>query len=120
MIAFEEQQILRSINEMSDDPMAAKEKFDLHLQKVIQLNVDLIASSTKSIVTEDGQEVTDPGFIMEFYTNAQNKTIKTIQEQITKFGQEGGIKPVDVNCNNEECGKEFPITITFDYASFFE
>jgi hypothetical protein len=119
MIAFEEQQILRSINDMADDPVAAKANFDSHLQKVIQLNVDLLASSTESIVTEDGQVVREPGFILEFYNNAENKTIKAIQEQITNFSIQGGVKPVDVNCNNEECGKEFPITITFDYASFF-
>ena len=119
MIAFEEQQILRSIGNSDADPQGAKQQFDDHLQKVIQLNIGLLASSTESITTEDGTLVTDPGFIIEFYDNAENKIIKQVQAHITKLQQDGGIKPITVNCNNEECGKEFPVTLTFDYASFF-
>lgn len=119
MIAFEEQQILRSIGDMADNPQEAKERFDTHLKNIIDLNVNTLASQTESITTEDGQVVTDLAFITEFYNNATNKTIKTIQEYVNKLNVNGGVKPVDVNCNNEECGKEFPITITFDYASFF-
>jgi len=119
MIAFEEQQILRSIGDMADNPQEAKEKFDTHLKNIIDLNVNALASQTESITTEDGQVVTDLAFITEFYNNATNKTIKTIQKYVNKLNVNGGVKPVDVNCNNEECGKEFPITITFDYASFF-
>ena len=119
MIAFEEQQILRSISDMPDNPQEAKERFDTHLKNIIDLNVSTLASQTESITTEDGTVVTDLAFITEFYNNATNKTIKTIQEYVNKLNVDGGVKPVEVNCNNEECGKEFPITITFDYASFF-
>ena len=119
MIAFEEQQILRSIGDMAENPQEAKERFDTHLKNIIDLNVNTLASQTESITTEDGTVVTDLAFITEFYNNATNKTIKTIQEYVSKLNVDGGVKPVEVNCNNEECGKEFPITITFDYASFF-
>ena len=119
MIAFEEQQILRSIGDMAENPQEAKERFDTHLKNIIDLNVNTLASQTESITTEDGTVVTDLAFITEFYNNANNKTIKTIQEYVNKLNVDGGVKPVEVNCNNEECTKEFPITITFDYASFF-
>ena len=119
MIAFEEQQILRSISEMDGDPQGAQQRFDQHLQKVIELNVGLLASSTESITTEDGTVVTNPEHIAEFFNNAENKIIKQVQQHIVELNKQGGIKPVEVNCNNEECGKEFPITITFDYANFF-
>ena len=119
MIAFEEQQILRSIGDMAENPQEAKERFDTHLKNIIDLNVNTLASQTESITTEDGTVVTDLAFITEFYNNATNKTIKTIQEYVSKLNVDGGVKPVEVNCNNEECGKEFPITITFDYSSFF-
>jgi len=119
MIAFEEQQILRSIGDMAENPQEAKERFDTHLKNIIDLNVNTLASQTESITTEDGTVVTDLAFITEFYNNATNKTIKTIQEYVNKLNVDGGVKPVEVNCNNEECTKEFPITITFDYASFF-
>jgi hypothetical protein len=39
MIAFEEQQILRSLAGLEDNPEEAKAKFDQHLAKVIELNI---------------------------------------------------------------------------------
>jgi len=119
MIAFEEQQILRSISEIENDPQGAQQRFDQHLQKVIELNVGLLASSTESITTEDGTVVTNPEHIVEFFNNADNKIIKQVQRHVTELNAKGGVKPVEVNCNNEECSKQFPITITFDYANFF-
>jgi hypothetical protein len=119
MIAFEEQQILRSIGELEGDPQGAQERFDQHLEKVIQLNINLLASSTESITTQDGTIVTNLGHIAEFFDNAENKVIKQVQKEITRLNEAGGIKPVTVSCNGEECNKEFPVNITFDYASFF-
>jgi hypothetical protein len=49
MIAFEEQQILRSLSGLEDNPEEAKARFDQHLAKVIELNISLLANSTKSI-----------------------------------------------------------------------
>jgi hypothetical protein len=119
MIAFEEQQILRSLGGLEDNPEEAKEKFDQHLAKVIELNISLLANSTKSIETEDGTLVTESEHITEFYNNADNKTIKKVQGYLTELNAKASIKPVNVNCLNEECLKEFPVNITFDYASFF-
>ena len=119
MIAFEEQQILRSLAGLEDDPEEAKARFDQHLSKVIELNISLLANSTKSIETEDGTLVTEPEHITEFYNNADNKIIKKVQGYLTELNAKASIKPVNVNCLNEECLKEFPVNITFDYASFF-
>lgn len=119
MIAFEEQQILRSLSGLEDDPQGAKEKFDQHMSKVIELNIALLANSTKSIETADGTLVADPDHITEFYNNADTKIIKKVQGYLTELGEKAAIKPVDVTCLNGECLKGFPVNITFDYASFF-
>jgi hypothetical protein len=119
MIAFEEQQILRSLSGLEDNPEEAKLRFDQHLAKVIELNISLLANSTKSIETEDGTLVTESEHITEFYNNADNKTIKKVQGYLTELNERAAIKPVDVTCLNEECSKGFPVNITFDYASFF-
>jgi hypothetical protein len=119
MIAFEEQQILRSLAGLEDNPEEAKAKFDQHLSKVIELNISLLANSTKSIEIEDGTLVLEPEHITEFYNNADNKIIKKVQGYLTELSEKAAIKPVDVNCLNEECLKGFPVNITFDYASFF-
>ena len=119
MIAFEEQQIVRSLGEVEADPIEAKKRFDEHLAKIIDMNISLLGSSTKSITTEDGTVVTDSDHINEFFANADTKVIKKVQDYLKELSDIANIKPVGVTCTNEECGKEFPINITFDYASFF-
>lgn len=119
MIAFEEQQIVRSLSIIEDNPQEAKEKFDQHIAKVIELNIALLANSTKSIEVVDGTIVTNIAHITEFYNNADTKIIKKVQGYLTELSEKSAIKPVDVICLNEECAKEFPVSITFDYASFF-
>lgn len=119
MIAFEEQQILRSLQDIADNPEENKPLFDKHLSKVIELNTLFMANSTRSIETETGEVVTDPKHIFEFYSNASNDVVRKIKNYISELNEQSGVDPVKVNCNNEECGKEFEITISFDYASFF-
>ena len=119
MIAYEEQQILRSLGTLEDNPEEAKRIFNENLIKLVDLNILMLADSTDYIETEDGKIVNDTGFIQEFYKNCDTRVVKTIREKLDEYSIFGGIKPVHVNCHNEECGKEFDITITFDFASFF-
>lgn len=120
IIAYEEQQIIRALSEMGDsDTEVVKQNFDLHLNKVIELNVNLLSSSTESIKTPEGVVVNNPEHIFEFFNNADGKIIKAVQKHLTGLAEQAGIKPVVVICANEQCQKEFPIVITFDYASFF-
>ena len=119
MIAFEEQQIVRSLGSLEDDPVEAKKRFDEHLAKIIEMNINLLANSTKSITTGDGTVVTNSEHIADFYNNADTKVIKKLQQYLTELNELASMKPVDAVCPNDECGKEFPINITFDYASFF-
>jgi hypothetical protein len=119
MIAFEEQQLLRTLGDIEDDPESAKARFDQHLSKVIELNIGLLSTSTAAIITDDGTVVTDQQYISEFFNNADNRVIKAVQRRLKELSEEAGIKPVDVTCLNQECQKEFPVSITFDYSSFF-
>ena len=119
MIAFEEQQILRSLGTLEDNPDEAKRIFNENLLKLVDLNILMLADSTDYIETEDGSIVNDTNFIQEFYKNCDTKIVKAIREKLDEHNLYGGIKPVNVVCQNEECTKEFDITITFDFASFF-
>jgi hypothetical protein len=119
MIAFEEQQLLRTLGEIEDDPESAKARFDQHLSKVIELNIGLLSTSTAAIITDDGTVVTDQQYISEFFNNADNRVIKAVQGRLKELSEAAGIKPIIVICLNLECQKEFPVNITFDYSSFF-
>jgi hypothetical protein len=119
MIAYEEQQILRSLGTLEDNPEEAKRIFNNNLTKLVDLNIQMLADSTDYIETADGSIVSDANFIQEFYKNCDTKIVKAIRIKLDEHSLYGSIKPVNVVCQNEECAKEFDITITFDFASFF-
>lgn len=120
IISFEEQQIIRSLGELENDPQKAQELFNRQLDKIIELNISILTDSTESIETNDGSSVKEPAFIQEFYKNCDSKIIKAVRARLEELSKSAGITPVKVNCKNEECTKEFDVTLTFDFASFFE
>ena len=117
MIAFEEQQILKTIRTLQDDPEQAQTQFNNHLSKLIDLNVLLLASSTDYIETSDNMHVTDTKYFEEFYKNCDTKIVKKVRESIEEIANSSGIKPIKVSCNS--CQHEFQVQIEFDFASFF-
>jgi|688.fasta_scaffold60658_2 hypothetical protein len=119
IIAFEEQQLLRSLQQAGDSAEDVQTKFNSQLNKLIDLNIMIAADSTESIELEDGQLVTDGGYIKEFYSNCDNKTVKAVKARLDEYNKQANIKPFTVTCGNEECGKAFEIDIVFDFASFF-
>ena len=119
MIAFEEQQILRTLETADTNPEEAKTMFDQQLDKLIDLNVLILVDSTEYIETADGSIVYDTNFIYEFYQNCDTVVTKAIRDQLAEYSKIAGLKPVPVNCKNEECVKDFDVNITFDFASFF-
>ena len=119
MIAFEEQQILRTLETADSNPEEAKAMFDQQLDKLIDLNVLILVDSTEYIETADGSIVYDTNFIYEFYQNCDTVVTKAIRDQLAEYSKIAGLKPVPVECKNEECVKDFDVNITFDFASFF-
>lgn len=115
-IAFEEQQIIKSLSGMLDDAEASAE-FDKHLAKLITLSIENLSFSTDYIELDDGTIVNNPKHIAEFYQNCDTKVIKEIRSTLAEFDKDGSIKSIPVNCTS--CSKEFLIDLTFDYASFF-
>lgn len=119
IIAFEEQQLLRSLQAADGNDEEVQSKFNSQLNKLIDLNIMITADSTESIETEDGQIVTDSEFIKEFYNNCDNKVVKAVKARLDEYNKQANIKPFTVTCGNEECSKAFDIDIVFDFASFF-
>ena len=119
LINFEEQQILKTLGDadaLTEEELKAK--FDRHLNKVIELNVDILASSTEYIELDTGVKVLEQQYIKEFYANTDTRVIKAVRDRLTELSTEAAIKPQQVTCAN--CSAEYGVTINFDYASFFE
>jgi len=116
--AFEEQKIIQLLNNENIDSETRKAQFDIHLQNIIKSNIKLLSGATESITTEEGQVVTNPEFIAQFYDNTNNNVIKIVQNKLKEFAETASLPPTRVQC--EACEHEYNVNVTFDYANFFE
>jgi hypothetical protein len=114
---FEEQQLLRAIEDVALDPDVRAAKIKEHSQKIITLGISTMANSTEYIEVDD-TKVYDKDHLREFYSNVGSSVVKQIQKRLGAINEEGAVKPMHVNCT--ECQNPFDIQITFDYASFFD
>lgn len=117
MLEFQEQQILRTVSQMENDPDQVRAIFREQLDKIIELNIKLLSSSTDYIEMPDGTIVTESAHIDEFYSKCDSKIIKAVKEKLATLSIEGGIKPVPVKCTH--CEHPYEVGLVFDFASFF-
>lgn len=114
---YEEERMILSL---SDDTLTDDEKkkvYDDHLKRMIDLNLDSLVAYTDSILTDDGESVTDPKFIKEFYANTKAANLKALEKRAATDSKNVSIQPMDANC--KACDHQFKLEVTFDYASFF-
>ena len=114
---FEEQRLLQVVN---NDNLTDEEKmkqYQDHMSKLIDININVITAGTEYIEAEDTQ-VTNPIWIKEYYDNADTKVIKAIRERFDSFAKTVELPKPKVKC--EECEKEYPVAIQFDYANVFD
>ena len=117
MIQFEEQQLARTLVDLANNPDQSNDSFTAHLTKLFELNALVLAGSTDYILLESGERVADADFISEFYQNCDPAITRGVKAKIDELSIQGGIKPVDVECDN--CTKHFNLELTFDFSSFF-
>lgn len=116
-IVFEEEKLIQTLADPDLDADVKKIKYNEHVNTMVELNIDTMASCTASITTKEGNVVTDSKFIKEYYSNSESTVLRRIQETIDEFAKSISIKPIDVKCT--ECETDFSLAIDFDYASFF-
>lgn len=115
---YEEERLIMSL---TDDSISADDKqkaFDAHLQRMVDLNLDSLVAYTDSIMTQEGESVTDRKFIKEFYSNISGANLKKLQSRVSEDSMIVNIQPMDAEC--KACEEQFKLNVTFDYASFFE
>lgn len=115
---FEEQKLIQLINDENIDNDTRKAQFDIHLQKIIETNTNILSLSTESITTEDGTVVKNFEHIVEFYSNTSNSIIKSVQNKLKEFNEVTQLPKPRIQC--EECQTEYNVNVTFDYSNFFE
>lgn len=116
-INFEEQKILQALEQANIEDTVRAAQILTSMNRLVDLNMDTITSSTEYIEVDDGTKVIDPGFIRDFYTNAPSTLVKTVQARLAEINQSGGVSPQSVTCG--ECNEPYSMPLLFDYAAFF-
>jgi hypothetical protein len=118
LILFEEDRIMQTVN---DDDLSDEDKikkFNEHLEKLVDLNMQIVSSSTEYIEMQDGTKVTNPEFIKEYFQNCENAVFKKMLSGLEEMNKVAELPKVNLMC--EECEKEYPAKMEFDYANFFD
>lgn len=118
IIDFEEQKLLQVVADDTIDSETRKATFNVHLQNIIDSSIMLLSNCTESITTEDGTVVNQQEYINEFYANANNKTIKEVQNKLASYSDQTKLPEMQVRC--EACDNDYNVGVTFDYGNFFE
>jgi hypothetical protein len=115
---YDEERLIMSLTNDSISDDDKQKAFDAHLQRMIDLNLDSLVAYTDSVLTQDGEAVTDRKFIKEYYSNISGANLKKLQSRVSQDSSIVNIQPMDAKC--KACEEQFKLTVTFDYASFFE
>lgn len=117
-IMFEEQRILQAVSDDSVPEEVKTIKFNEHMKKLIELNLESLANSTDYIETPEGSRVTNKEHIKDFFDNTPTKTIKAMRERLDAIAAEAAIPNVQVQC--EACDNTYSVGVEFNYTSFFD
>lgn len=117
IITFEETKLSQALTaeDISDEVRNAKLKQSM--ERIIELNDNLMVKSTEYIEMSDGTRVTESGYLTEFYQNCDAKVTKAVREHLEKLSQQAALPENHVKCS--ECETEYRVPLEFDYSSFF-
>lgn len=116
MSNFEEQRVMQVINDDSITDDVKVIKFKEHMNKLIDININIITAGTEYIEV-DGEQVDNPEFIKEFYSSADGKVVRTVRDQFDEYAKQAQLPTHKVFC--EECSNEYSVEVTFNYVNFF-
>jgi len=120
MMNFEQDKLIQNV--IKNETLSEEEKmtqFKVGFDKIRQLNIDLVVDSIESVTTEDGTVVTQREMISEFIDSCSRQVYDDIKKTVDELVNEFKIKPLTLTCSNEECGKEFQTSLSFDHSNFF-
>jgi hypothetical protein len=116
---FEEQRILKIVQdtEMSEDEKV--KQFDELFQKLIETGIEQVSKSIAYIKINDGTVVNDRNHIREFLDNCDKGVWDSIKEILDGIKSTSNYSNVTLTCSNEECGKSFVTPFVFEQTNFF-
>jgi len=119
---FEEQRILRLVNDESIPEEEKLARFNQSFKKLTDLTVDMLANAVTSI-SVDGTTVTDQNHISEFIINSDKQFFGGVKDHFESQKKKFEIEPMTIHTTEDEqergAPETFEIPITFDQSNFF-
>ena len=120
MITFEQEKLIQNVvhSEVLTEEQKMEE-FKKGFDKIRQINIDTVVDSIDTVTTEDGTVVSDKEMLNEFLNSCSRQVYDGIKKTSQELVDIYKIQPITLICENEECGKEFKTSLTFDHSNFF-
>jgi len=120
LLNFEEQQLLRVVNDDDLDENEKIKKFDVLFQKLIETGINQVSKSIAYIKTDNGTIVDNPEYIKDFLNNCDKSVWNLIKNQLDSIKKQNKWNEINLTCDNEECGKDFVTPFVFEQTNFFD
>jgi hypothetical protein len=121
--AFEEQRLVKAIDDAKLTEEEKLARFNVSFKKLTEYNLDMVVQQVKSIQFENEEPVTNINHIREFFAGADGKIFDTVKNHLEKMKNEFAIKPLTVVTTDEErqagAPETFEVPIAFDQSNFF-
>jgi hypothetical protein len=116
-IRYEEQRVIDALGD-ADMPEEQKlETYARHLQRIVDLNLEILINSIDHVQASDGTAVYDPAFIREYLENCSADVVHKLQDALEQITANSGLPKLENSC--PECSEPYAIPLEFDYANFF-
>lgn len=119
VVTFEESKIIQLLQNEKISEEEKKEAIREAFVNINDLMIHVMAKGIIKVITPDQKSIKDSAFITEWLNEIDRKTFDEIKKKFDQINEIGVPNDYTVKCKNEKCKKEFPITISYDPASFF-
>lgn len=120
---FQEQKTVAGITQSNLSEEEKTQRYVDSFKKLTDLNFSMMIDSIISIITPDGEEVTDRAQINEFLENAESRRVQEIQEGLIDLRNQAAIKPLKLQATEDQIKRGAPVSfevpLTFDNSNFF-
>jgi len=107
----------KGLADIADDTERNKQTA-LALQEITVLTQDILSEAIEYIQTPTSK-VEDTKYILDFLKQCESKTYEKIRDYNTKLKADSTIKPLNIQCSEEECGHTFQQPFSLNASDFF-
>jgi len=121
--AFEEQRLVKAIDDAKLSEEEKLARFNVSFKKLTEYNLDMVVQQIVSVQFQNEEPVTDRNHIREFFAGTDGSIFDSVKGHLEKMKDEFNIKPLTVVTEEEErkagAPEKFEVPIAFDQSNFF-